>query len=61
MFEVQRLFFEVFTFPIMRILETGDAFKDDSFNFFFSLMLAIGLVIFIPAAIFAIVGLSSRE
>jgi hypothetical protein len=47
--------------PILTILNTGDPVRDDPFNYFFSLMLGIGFLLFIPAAIFAAISVSMRE
>ncbi len=43
--------FENFTFPLITLLSTGNVVYDNAFNFFFSLMVAIGFLLLIPAAI----------
>ena len=43
--------FSDFTMPLITVLNTGNALYDTSFNYFFSLMLAIGFLLLIPAAI----------
>lgn len=40
--------------PIITVLSTGDSVKDDPFNYFFSLMVGLGLVILVPVAICAV-------
>jgi hypothetical protein len=49
------------TLPILVVLNTGDPIKDDPFNYFFTLMLCVGIVLFIPAAILAVVNASMRD
>jgi Sec-independent protein secretion pathway component TatC len=45
-----------FTFPLMTVLATGNAAIDEPFNFFFSLMVAMGLLFLIPWVCFRILN-----
>jgi hypothetical protein len=45
-----------FTFPLMTILNTGNVAVDEPFNFFFSLMAGVGILLFIPWVLFHLLG-----
>jgi hypothetical protein len=47
-------------FPIMTVLQTGTAYLDEPFNYFFSLCVAVGWLLIVPAAIFAVIKQSLR-
>jgi hypothetical protein len=38
--------------PILTVLNTGTAYLDQPFNYFFSLMIAMTVLLFVPCAIF---------
>lgn len=47
-----------FTMPIVHVLTTGDPVFDDPFNFFFTLMVAMGFLMLIPCAIMKLISRS---
>lgn len=47
--------FSDFTMPIIHVLNTGTATIDDPFNFFFSLMVGIAFLLFIPLCIMKLI------
>jgi hypothetical protein len=50
--------FGTFTFPMIVVLMTGVPEVDQPFNFFFTLMVAMGFIMFVPVAIMKLLGRS---
>jgi len=47
-----------FTMPIIHVLATGNAYFDDPFNFFFTVMVGMAFLMFIPVAIMKLISRS---